>query len=258
MARLRLRVAYDGGGFRGFAPNPGVRTVAGVLVGALQQRLGYPVQLTCAGRTDAGVHARGQVVSLDVADADAKAERLAELRAALNRMCGPEVAVQAADVAAPDFDARFSALSRSYVYTIRNAEVPDPFRRHTAWHVHHPLDLDAMATAAAALLGEHDFASFCGRTTQLVDGEVYVAPTTRRVLEARWERPEPALLHFDITANSFCRQMVRSIVGTLVEVGRGRRRAGDVPRILAARDRAAAGQVAPPHGLCLWEVTYPL
>lgn len=258
MARLRLRVAYDGGAFRGFAPNPGVRTVGGVLADALGRRLGYPVQLTCAGRTDAGVHARGQVVSLDVADADASPERLAALGSGLNRMCGPDVVVLAVEHVSSDFDARFSALSRAYRYTISNAEVPDPFRRHTAWHVRHPLDLDAMQTAAASLLGEHDFASFCGRTTQLVDGEVRVAPTTRRVLEARWTCPEPLLLQFDIVAGSFCRQMVRSIVGTLTEVGRGRRPADDVPRILAARDRAAAGQVAPPHGLCLREVTYPL
>ena len=257
MARLRLLLAYDGGGFRGFAPNPGVRTVAGVLAEALQRRLGYPVQLTCAGRTDAGVHAGAQVVSFDVADADASPQRLEELRSGLNRMCGPEMAVLAAEPAAPDFDARFSALSRAYRYTIRNAESPDVFRRHTAWHVPDPLDVDAMATAAALLVGEHDFASFCGRSTQIVEAELRVAPTTRRVLRARWERPEPGLLHFDIAANSFCRQMVRSIVGTLVEVGRSRRSAAEIPLILQSRDRAAAGQVAPPHGLCLQGVTYP-
>ncbi len=257
MARLRLLLAYDGGGFRGFAPNADVRTVAGVLGAALQRRLGYPVQLTCAGRTDAGVHAREQVVSLDVADADATPQCLANLRSGLNRMCGPEIAVLAAEPAAPDFDARFSALSRAYRYTIWNASTHDVFRRHTAWHVHHPLDVAAMAAAAALLVGEHDFASFCGRATQIVDGELRVAPTTRRVLNARWEHPEPELLHFDIAAGSFCRQMVRSIVGTLVGVGRGRRSAADIPLILQSRDRAAAGSVAPPHGLCLWAVSYP-
>ena len=258
MARLRLRVAYDGGGFRGFAPNPDVRTVGGVLADALGRRLGYPVQLTCAGRTDAGVHARGQVVSLDVADEDASPERLAALGSGLNRMCGPDVVVLAVAHVSSDFDARFSALSRAYRYTVWNAPEPDVFRRQVSWHVPDPLEIAAMAEAAALLVGEHDFASFCSRATQTVDGELRVAPTTRRVLRAGWSSPEPDLLLFDITANSFCRQMVRSIVGTLVEVGRGRRRAGDVPRILAARDRAAAGQVAPPHGLCLWEVTYPL
>ena len=256
MARLRLLVAYDGEGFRGFAPNPGVRTVAGVLADALERRLGYQVQLTCAGRTDAGVHARGQVVSLDVSDGDASPERLGALCKALNRMCGPDVAVLAAERAPEGFDARFGASSRTYCYTVWNAPEPDVFRRGYAWHVPEPLDLQAMNEAAGAFPGEHDFASFCSRAEQVIGGEVRVAPTVRRVIEARWSRPEPHLLQFRIVANSFCRQMVRSIVGTLVEVGRGRRRPGDMERILVSRDRAVAGAVAPPHGLCLESVGY--
>ena len=256
MATLRLLVAYDGEGFRGFAPNPGVRTVAGLLSEALERRLGYPVRLTCAGRTDAGVHARGQVVSLDVADGDASADALAGLRVALNRMCGPEVAVLAATSASDDFDARFSALHRSYRYSIWTAEHPDVFRRRQVWHVARELDIGAMNAAAGLLCGEHDFAAFCARSEQVTDGALRVAPTVRRVLRARWSRPEPSLLTFDITANSFCRQMVRSVVGTLVEVGRARRHPEDMTRILRSRDRAAAGNVAPPHGLCLWSVGY--
>ena len=257
MARLRLLVAYDGAGFRGFAPNPGVRTVGGVLADALGRRLGYPVRLTCAGRTDAGVHARGQVVSLDVADGDLSPERLEALGSGLNAMCGPDVAVLAIEPASPDFDARFSALSRAYRYTIWNAPEPDVFRRQVSWHVPDPLEIAAMAEASALLVGEHDFAAFCARAAQVVDGEVRVAPTTRRVLCAGWSRPEPDVLLFDIAANSFCRQMVRSIVGTLVDVGRGRRPAIDMDRVLASRDRGAAGPVAPPHGLCLQSVAYP-
>ncbi|MCY3786054.1 MAG: tRNA pseudouridine(38-40) synthase TruA [bacterium] len=257
MARLRLRVAYDGGAFRGFAPNPGVRTVGGVLADALGRRLGYPVQLTCAGRTDAGVHARGQVVSLEVADEDASPERLEALGSGLSRLCGPDVAVLAIERASSGFDARFSALARAYRYTIWNSSAPDVFRRRTSWHVREPLDVAAMAEASALLAGEHDFASFCSRAVRIVSGAEREAPTTRRVLHARWSSPEPALLLFEIEANSFCRQMVRSIVGTLVDVGRGRRPAGDMPRVLAARDRAAAGPVAPPHGLCLQSVSYP-
>ncbi|MDE0653738.1 MAG: tRNA pseudouridine(38-40) synthase TruA [bacterium] len=256
MARLRLLVSYDGGEFRGFAPNPGVRTVAGALAGALERRLGYSVQLTCAGRTDAGVHARGQVVSLEVAEADTAPERLESLRSGLNRMCGPDVVVLGAEPAPADFDARFSALARAYRYTIWNAPEPDVFRRGYAWHVPDPLDVAAMSDAAELLIGEHDFASFCSRAAQVIDGEVRVAPTVRRVLRAGWSRLEPALVLFDIEANSFCRQMVRSIVGTLVEVGRGRRAAGDIERILLSRDRAVAGSVAPPHGLCLESVAY--
>jgi len=257
VVRLRLLVAYDGGEFRGFAPNPGVRTVAGVLADALERRLGYPVQLTCAGRTDAGVHARGQVVSLDVAEGDASDERLESLRGGLNRMCGPDVAVLATTPAPADFDARFSALARAYRYTIWNAPEPDVFRRKYAWHVPEPLDVAAMSDAAGCLVGEHDFASFCSRSEQVIDGEVRVAPTVRRVRRAVWSRTEPALRLCDIEANSCCRQMVRSIVGTLVEVGRGRRPADGIRRVLQARDRAAAGGVAPPHGLCLESVTYP-
>ncbi len=256
MARLRLRVAYDGGAFRGFTPNPGVRTVGGVLADALGRRLGYPVQLTCAGRTDAGVHARGQVVSLDVADEDASAGRLEALGSGLSRMCGPDVAVLAIEQVSGDFDARFSALSRAYRYTIWNAPEPDVFRRAVSWHIPDPLEIAPMVEAAALLVGEHDFASFCSKATQTVDGTERVAPTTRRVLHAVWSTPERGVLLFDIAANSFCRQMVRSIVGTLTEVGRGRRPAGDMRRILASRDRAVAGPVAPPHGLCLQSVAY--
>lgn len=256
MARLRLLVAYDGGPFRGFAANPGVRTVAGVLGEALERRLGYPVQLTCAGRTDAGVHARGQVVSLDVAPEDASDDRIESLRGGLNGMCGPDVAVLEAEVAPEDFDARFSALARTYRYTIWNAPDPDVFRRRYAWHVPGPLDLASMNDAATLLVGEHDFASFCSRNEQVIGDEVRVAPTVRRVLRAAWSRRGAALVLFDIEANSFCRQMVRSIVGTLVEVGKGRRPAGDMDRVLASRDRSAAGAVAPPHGLRLESVSY--
>lgn len=256
MARLRLLIQYDGGDFRGFAPNPGVRTVGGVLADALGRRLGYPVQVTCAGRTDAGVHALGQVVSLEVADGDASPERLAALRKGLNRMCGPDVAVLAVERASDDFDARFSALAREYRYSIWNSPEPDVFRRRTCWHVPEPLDVGAMSDAAGMLVGEHDFASFCSRTVQVVDGTERPAPTTRRVLAVRWHAPEPPLLLFDIEANSFCRQMVRSIVGTLVEMGLRRRPGDDMSRIIASRDRSAAGPVAPPHGLCLQSVSY--
>lgn len=257
MARLRLLISYDGGEFRGFAPNPGVRTVGGLLADALERRLGYPVRLTCAGRTDAGVHALGQVVSLEVASDDATPEDLAALADGLNRMCAPDMAVLEIQRAPDDFDARFSALSRSYRYSIWNSPVPDVFRRRTCWSVRDRLDVPAMAEAAALLVGEHDFASFCSRASAIVDGSERVAPTTRRVLDVRWHTPEPALLLFDIEANSFCRQMVRSIVGTLTDVGRRRRPPTDISRILASRDRATAGPVAPPHGLCLQSVSYP-
>jgi tRNA pseudouridine38-40 synthase len=234
--------------------------VAGALGEALEVALRHPVELTCAGRTDAGVHARGQVVTLD-ADEGADLERL--LRA-LNGMLGPAIAVHRAAWAPAGFDARRSAVSRRYRYSIVCGAWPDPLTAATSWHVEHVLDVRAMQAAADVLLGEHDFSSFCraarGRPVQLV----------RRVVRADWDGPPAAAagegwpgggdarrLWFDIEANAFCHQMVRSVVGTLVEVGRGRRTAGEMMAVLAARTRATAGQIAPPHGLCLVEVGYP-
>jgi tRNA pseudouridine38-40 synthase len=250
--RLRLLVAYDGSGFRGFAAQGGVRTVAGTLAEALTRVVGHPVELTCAGRTDAGVHAWGQVVTCDV---EARAvDDLHRLQGSLNRLCGPEVVVRDLGVAPAGFDARFSAVARTYRYTVLTTPVPDPFRVHTVWHVPGPLDLRAMWLACDPLIGEHDFSSFC-RAGVRADGTP--APLVRRVHDARWVDPGDGTLQFRIRASSFCQQMVRALVGTLVEVGRGRRRAGEMTGIIAARDRNAAGQLAPPTGLCLWTVDYP-
>jgi tRNA pseudouridine38-40 synthase len=209
------------------------------------------VTLTAAGRTDTGVHAWGQVVSFDAADG----VDLVELQRGVNALCRPSIVVRAAERAPDDFDARFSAQWRRYRYTVLNREVPDPFLAGTSWHVDRPLDVRVLRLACDPLLGEHDFASFCRRPKVGPDQEL---PTlVRRVLDAGWEPVEPDLLRFEITANAFCHQMVRSIVGTLVEVGRGRRSAGSMLATLRAADRAEAGQLAPPHGLCLWEVGYP-
>jgi len=248
--RLRLVVAYDGAGFRGFAAQPGQRTVAGELAAAIATVVGHAVEVVCAGRTDAGVHAWGQVVSLDVsAEAD-----LDRLQRGLNKMLNPAIAVRAAAWAPDGFDARRSALSRRYRYRLSCAPWPDPLNASITWHVGQPLDLRGMQAAADVLLGEHDFASFC----HAVRGRP--GPLVRRVLRADWSGPEvagPDIMWFDIEANAFCHQMVRSVVGTLVEVGAGRRKAGDLMAVLAARRRAAAGPIAPPHGLCLVEVVYP-
>lgn len=250
--RVRLVVAYDGTPFHGVAVNRGVRTVAGDLGEALARVLGGPVELTVAGRTDKGVHARGQVVTFDV-EADRRPDLVALVRS-LNRQCGPAIAVLDAAVVAPDFDARFSATARRYRYLVHHAAAPDPFRAAWAWHVEAPLDLPAMVLACDALIGEHDFASFCRRPKR-ADGQE--ASLVRRVVEASWHDDGDGLLRFEIEASAFCHQMVRSIVGTLVDVGRGRTRAGEVLGIVHARDRAAAGEPAPPHGLTLWLVRYP-
>jgi tRNA pseudouridine38-40 synthase len=267
--RLKLVVAYLGSPFKGFAAQPGQVTVAGTLSTALEKVLRHPVELTCAGRTDAGVHAWGQVVSFD---ADAAAD-LARLQRALNKMLNPFVSVREVSWAPPSFDARRSALWRRYRYRVDCAAWPDPLVAATTWHVGQPLDVRGMQAAADVLLGEHDFSSFC----HAVRGRP--GPLVRRVLTAEWSpepTPEPApgpalgadvpplaagaapgRLSFEIAANAFCHQMVRSVVGTLVEVGQGRRRAGDMMAVLNAGDRAAAGPIAPPHGLCLVEVGYP-
>ncbi len=223
---MRLTVAYDGTLFHGFAPQPEVRTVAGELGGALSTVLRREVTLSCAGRTDAGVHAWGQVVSFD-APADVDPERLA---GGVNSLVGPEIAVREAVVVSPEFDARFSARWRTYRYTILNRRGPDPFLARWVWHHPRPLELRSMVLACDPLVGEHDFASFCRRPPSRAGG---IAPSTvRRVLDARWTQPEPGLLRFEVRASSFCQQMVRSLVGTLVEVGAGRRKAGEMTGII--------------------------
>ena len=253
--RLRLTVAYDGTAFHGFARNVGVRTVAGTLTKALTRHLGHPVEITCAGRTDRGVHALGQVITLDVSGervADEE-EALAGLVRAINKMCGPEVAVRDPALVDDEFDARFSATARRYRYRIWNHPEPDPFSARLAWHVERPLALPALRLACDPLIGEHDFSTFCRRPKGR-DGEVSLV---RRVTEATWHDDGDGRLRFEIEAGAFCHQMVRSIVGTLVAVGTGRMTAGDVRGALAARDRARAGDLAPPHGLTLWTVRYP-
>jgi tRNA pseudouridine38-40 synthase len=245
--RVKLTLAYDGGPFHGFAETPGVATVAGTLRLALERTLGHAVDLRGAGRTDAGVHAWGQVVSFA---AEADRLDLGQLQRSANAQCAPTIVVRAAEVVGEQFDARFSARWRRYRYTVLNTAVPNPFLAATAWHVGAALDLDGLRLGADPLVGEHDFSSFC-RRPKGVD-----ASLVRRVLSARWDGKGDGRLVFDIQANAFCHQMVRSIVGTLVDVGLGKRHAGDVLAILRARDRAAAGPVAPAHGLCLIEVGY--
>lgn len=248
--RVCLTVAYDGSGFHGFAINPGVETVAGTLRAALEKLLRHRVELTCAGRTDTGVHAWGQVVTFD-APAD-HADPVA-LQRSVNRLCAPEIVVREAKLVPPDFDARRSARARTYRYTVVNRPVPDPFLAHLAWHVAQPLNLDLLKLACDPLIGEHDFSAFCRRPKRRDGTE---ASLVRRVQQAGWSDLGEGVLRFEITANAFCHQMIRSVVGTLVEAGLARLHAGQILGILAGRDRAAAPPLAPPHGLCLWQVDY--
>jgi tRNA pseudouridine38-40 synthase len=224
---------------------PAVLTVGGSLVAALERNLRHTVEITCAGRTDAGVHAWGQVVSFDArADVD-----LVALQRALNKTLRPAIVVRLVSRAPDGFDARRSATGRTYRYTIDNRPLPDPFSAATAWHVAAPLDLALLRLACDPLYGEHDFGSFCRRPPD--NGSL-----VRRVRRAEWVDLGGGRLRFEIEASSFCQQMVRAIVGTMVDMGMGKRRSGDMAHILRAKDRSAAGQLAPPHGLCLWKVEY--
>ena len=246
--RLKLLIAYDGTQFRGFAAQRDVRTVEGVLTEALEKVLRRPAstfELACAGRTDKGVHARGQVVSISAApDTDCD-----EVHQAVNRMLGPEVVIRRVEPAPAGFDARRSARWRRYRYTIMNGTEPDPFLARFAWWVPDPLDVRLLRLAADPFVGEHDFAAFC---RQGPEGST----TVRRVLDTCWQPVAEDVLQFEIRAVAFAWQMVRSIVGTLVEAGTGKRRPGDLLAVLRSRDRARAGQLAPPNGLCLWDVGY--
>jgi tRNA pseudouridine38-40 synthase len=239
---IRLDLAYDGTGFRGFAKQPGVRTIQGTLEESLGRILGAVPKLSVGGRTDAGVHAEGQVVSFG---GDAEPERL---QRSLNRMLAPEVVVRRARRVPAGFDARHSATAREYRYRIRTSEVPDPFTARYEWHRPGRYRLAAMRRGARLLVGEHDFASFC-RPPQ--DGS-----STRRNLRRLSVRREGQLLEVRAEADSFLHQMVRSLVGTLVDVGEGRIEADAIPRILKARSRQAAGSVAPADGLVLVAIRY--
>lgn len=237
-------LAYDGTGFRGWARQRDQRTVQGVLEAALHRFLGEIPRLSVAGRTDAGVHARGQVVSFRVGDG----VRLDRLQRAVNAVLAPEVVVTDARFAAPGFDARRSATAREYRYRIDLGPWPDPFTARFVWHRPGSLSLSAMRGAARHLVGEHDFASFCRRPP---DGSSTVRRLERLAVSRSGDRVEVSA-----RANAFVHQMVRSLVGTLVVVGEGSRDPDEMPGVLAARDRSAAGPVAPAHGLTLERVVY--
>ncbi|MEM9521735.1 MAG: tRNA pseudouridine(38-40) synthase TruA [Actinomycetota bacterium] len=245
--RVRMTVAYDGTPFHGFATNPGVETVQDAIEAVLETVLRQPTPITCAGRTDRGVHAQGQVVSFD---ADAGHFEPMALTRALNRMLAPSIAVRGVRRVADDFDARFSCVARSYRYRVLNAATPDPLVHHLVWHVREPLDLAAMQLAADAILGEHDFSTFSKRNKSKPK-ETYV----RTVQHAQWSANGPTV-SLDIRAGAFTHQMVRSLVGMFVEIGRGRRRAVDMGGALRARDRAVVPSPAPPRGLVLATAHY--
>ena len=245
--RARMNVAYDGAPYRGFASNPNVASVQECLERSLAQVLRHPVAVTGAGRTDAGVHARAQVVSFDADEARFDPDAL---RRALNRLLAPTISVDKIAATAADFDARLSCTGRSYRYRIFNRAVPDPLQRHFAWHVRDPLDLEAMSQATRQILGTHDFRSF-----SKIDKSRPQQNFERTVRRACWYRCGDLVL-FDITASAFTHQMVRSLVGMYVAIGRGRRAVSAMGEVLGELSRANAPSPAPSHGLVLWRAHY--
>lgn len=264
LSRLRLNLAYDGTGFHGWAAQPGLRTVEGLLTESLETILRSPVQLTVAGRTDAGVHARGQVAHFDVPDEalqNAQGRSLDALtglerrvnallaRASTDPKGSSDVVVHSIRRAEPGFDARFSALSRTYTYQVcDDPRAYDPLQRAMTLWVPHTLDVVAMNRAAAALLGEHDFLAFC---------KPREGATTIRTLLACESRRQGPVVTFTVQADAFCHSMVRTLVGTLLRVGDGSRTEEWPAQRLQGRIRDGEVVVAPPHPLTLERVEYP-
>lgn len=240
----RLDIEYDGSGFSGWARQPGLRTVQDELETALATVLREPVELTVAGRTDAGVHAWGQVASFKTG-----IEVAGDLCRRLNGSIPDDIAVTAATRAADGFDARGDAVSRSYCYRLLARSAPAPFERGYALWWPHRVDREALDACAAALLGSHDFTAFTPTQTDHVRFE-------REILAAAWESQPGDILAFRVSADAFMRSMVRVLVGTMLEVASGRRTPEEFAALLAGAPRTAAGDTAPPYGLYLESVRY--
>ena len=258
MARtLKITLSYDGTRYVGWQRQASGESVQGLLEEAVGRFEGNAVSAQGAGRTDAGVHALGQVASVQVT-CDHPAETLAR---GLNAWLPPDVRVIKVEDAAEDFHARFSARSKTYRYLLRNARRVSPFERAYVWQVPETLDVSAMQVAAKMLAGTHDFSSFCSAGSNVRDGVRTVSTSIIHYIEADVvpyvaTREGRTLLAYEVSADGFLRHMVRAMVGTLVEIGQGRRPAASMPKLLAAASRAQAGATAPPHGLFLVRVDY--
>ncbi|HEY5053390.1 MAG TPA: tRNA pseudouridine(38-40) synthase TruA [Solirubrobacterales bacterium] len=243
MATVRLEIEYDGTGFKGWAAQAGLRTVQGELEASLATVLREPVRLVVAGRTDAGVHATGQVASFETS-----AEMPRDLARRVNGLGPRDIAVTAARVAKDGFDARGDALSRTYRYRLLTRFASSPFEEKRSLWWPHRTDQDALKAAATAVIGKHDFTAFTPTQTDHVH-------FNRIVYGAEWAQ-DGDILSFRITADAFMRSMVRVLVGTILEVGTGRRAPESLDRLLKGAPRSEAGETAPPHGLYLESVSY--
>jgi tRNA pseudouridine38-40 synthase len=241
---LKLTIAYDGTDFAGWQRQATDRTVQATIEDALAPFAGGDIVITGSGRTDAGVHAVGQVASVSLESAIANDT----LQRALNATLPADVRIMRVEDAPAGFNARFDARRKTYHYAIHSGSVLPPMLRRQVWHVKEPLNVESMNDAAALLIGSHDFAAF-----QAAGGEV--ATTVRELSVSRITSRGDGVL-YEVTGSGFLRHMVRNIVGTLVDVGRGRRSVDDVRAILAGRDRGRASATAPPQGLTLWDVEY--
>jgi tRNA pseudouridine38-40 synthase len=245
MGNFRLNIEYDGMAFHGWQRQAGDRTVQAEIEKALTRMTCRQITLIGSGRTDAGVHARGQVANFTC---DTRLTP-AQIQKGLNSMLGGTIVIHRCEMVPESFHSRYDVTAKTYRYRIRNHPLPRAIGRQYHWHVRAPLDLAAMQVASRHLMGSHDFTSFEGSGSPRQH-------SVREVMRAEWRGEPDHGLAFFIAANGFLRFMVRNIVGTLVEVGQGKRSPEDIPALLAAQDRSLAGPTAPPHGLCLMEVTY--
>jgi tRNA pseudouridine38-40 synthase len=258
MRNIKFTIAYDGTDFSGWQAQPGQSTVQGTLTDVLEKLTQRRLTIVAAGRTDAGVHAAGQVVNFKTQSP----LTVEELQHAFNSLLPPSIRVNDAEEVGPDFHSRWDALAKTYRYRIFRGRVVPPFLWRYVQHDPYELNFEAMAEAARHFIGEHDFTTFAASTGSEEDDRERL--TVRTIYNFEWQRSQTVNSHHSaeewvciVRGKSFMRYMVRKMVGTLVEVGRGKLAPGDIPELFALRDRSKCGATMPPHGLCLESVEYP-